>query len=268
MVIRKRVKFGRWRASRQCGTRRIDTEGWLYFNDFIAEYTLDWPQFIWRGHASAKWLLEPSLDRILRRLGMLGDQEIRQNHLLNFKYASRGRRGANPVRLASDNDWWALGQHFGLLTPLLDWTTSPYVAAYFAFLDERSGPRDPRAVFGLSRSAVEERSNAIRAAWQSEDRPPVVDIIDPLSDDNPRLVSQSGLFTRAPDGVDIEKWILTNFPETKPQPARLIKITIPNRDRGMALKNLNRMNVNHLSLFPDLGAAATISNLKLSVRKY
>jgi hypothetical protein len=249
------------------GVRTVRLTKWRYFHDYITQEMLDLRHFIWRGQESAKWVLEPTLDRILRKRGQVRSTKAREDHLRRFKLSSRGRRGPNPPVLQSDNDWWAFGQHYGLATPLLDWTSSPYVAAYFAFVRPENERAPRRAVFGLSRFSVQSGSKAIVDAWQNTDkRPPIIELVEPFSDENSRLVSQGGLFTRSPDGIDVEEWVRDNFDGDNRFP-RLIKITIPNADRELALRSLNRMNINHASLFPDLYASKS-ANLDLIIDKY
>ncbi|MFQ5499937.1 MAG: hypothetical protein ACE5FH_09710, partial [Candidatus Zixiibacteriota bacterium] len=94
-----------------------------------------------------------------------------------------------------------------------------------------------------------------------------VEFIRPKSDENQRLVNQSGLFSRAPDGINLDDWELKNF-EGDSKYYTLRKLLIPNSDRTLVLRTLNRMNINHLSLFPDLYGASKYCNLYGEIKKY
>jgi hypothetical protein len=228
-------------------------------------------KYIWRGQRRSDWPLSSSLDRLFQKLSLPTDEtavlEKRSaEHLKSFKRAARGRRGFNPAIL-SDYEWWALGQHFGLATPLLDWTRSPFAAAYFAFEESPSDPNDStdyRVVYALDEDAVRLKTLEFQHGENVEEgRLPIIEFIDPMSDENQRLVSQDGLFTRAPIGTPIEKWVAQTF-EGLAAPI-FLRIEIPDADRLTCLRALNRMNINHLSLFPDLGGASRFTNLKLEL---
>jgi len=258
----------RWTPTKfEYGMQEFELSSWRYFADFVTAELLDYPQFIYRGQASSGYLLEPTLDRALRLRGKVTSRLARQRHLNNFRFAARGRRGSNPARIDDDNEWWALGQHQGLATPLLDWTTSPYVAAYFAFEDQPREAASRRAVFAIDVNAFDERSKEISKAHSGNARPPIVEFVRPMQDENARLVSQGGLFTRAPDGTDIEAWVRQHFPQGY-EDIVLLKITLPSADRALALRGLNRMNINRASLFPDLAGASAFCNLALETDKY
>jgi hypothetical protein len=227
-------------------------------------------RFIWRGQRRSDWMLESSLDRLFDRLEYKGEirgsrtinpERRSQEHLDDFKYAARGRRGFNPPEL-DENEWWALGQHFGLATPLLDWTHSPYAAAYFAFERHQAGTSH-RVVYGLDRDAVRFRNQRIVEEEASDGRSRVLELIDSLSDENPRLVNQGALFTRAPIGVPIETWVQSYFGGSE-RPV-LLRIEVPSSHRTRCLRALDRMNINHLSLFPDLTGASRATNLRTEI---
>ncbi|MEX0828397.1 MAG: FRG domain-containing protein [Haliea sp.] len=275
------------------GCADVKLFSWKYFTDYVRQEMLDYETYIWRGQRSSNWRLQSTLDRLIEeaKIAKTKRNNFRKQHLERFQFSVRGRRGSNPPVIQDENDWWSLGQHHGLATPLLDWTSSPFAAAYFAFIGKGTPQTRHRAIYALNMVGVENKIEKIISINKkynenlddanNTSRPkgiiarellkksikPEVQFIRPKSDENQRLVNQSGLFSRAPDGEDIDSWIQRNF-EGNTKYYQLIKILIPNKDREEALKMLNRMNINHLTLFPDLYGASKFSNLYGEIERY
>lgn len=277
------------------GYHEVQLNCWRDFVSYVCDEMRNYQSYIWRGHRRADWKLEPTLSRLQREAAVstVQDWNFALQHLEKFKFAVRGRRGQSPPEPKDENEWWALGQHHGLATPLLDWTTSPFVAAFFAFYDDVSRDQtEHRAIFALHAPTLE--GWATRKAREENRRrgedeqvrraaglpigglmsaalfpaAPELVLVRPMSDDNPRLVSQGGLFTRltAPNKV-LEEWVTENHPGDDNE-ISLLKVLIPSGDRDICLQTLNRMNINPLSLFPDLTGASRYTNLHTEIENY
>lgn len=221
-------------------------------------------QLIFRGHRRYDWPLTPSLGRFDPRNIITADVANAQLRL--FRRAVRGRVSDRTlVEDAEEHELWSVGQHHGLLTPLLDWTYSPYVALFFAFEreDRRHGELDNafRALYVLNKTYVE-----------IEDKCPDVSVLEPRKDDHGRLVNQAGLFTYSAYGNTLENFLINSLRDevlgdvSEDEEARelakyICKIYIPNEERAECLRHLRMMNVHHASLFPDLLGAAQYCNV-------
>lgn len=243
------------------GVASTRLQSWAQFHEFVTDGEFNKPHWIFRGQRSAAWLLESTLTRELKKRGGNTEAEtIVNKHREQFRYAIRGRRGPYPADIEESNLLWALGQHHGLATPLLDWTTSPYVALFFVYAENRpETENEDRMVFALNPSLFKYFS-------EKEGRDHIIEVVNPLSDENPRLLNQAGVFTTLPYTQDLETWIREHF--RKKCELVLARVALPNADRAECLRALNRMNINYATLFPDLTGASRHCNLAVEIPNY
>ncbi len=240
-----------------------EIDNWDNLAEIINDYFAYWPGYIFRGQAQNDWLLESTLSRALKKIDAKDKTSLVKDHLETFELEIRGRRGLNPRQL-KENEIWALGQHFGLYTPLLDWTQSPYVALFFALTGLEKSATGKRTLWALNAPDIEQISSWYKNEKGNNSKR-LVELINPILDENSRLVNQNGLFTKLDIENDIEKWVLEG-PDLGW--LTLYKIDFSDNIRDKALFNLNLMNINYSSLFPDLSGSSMNSNVRLTQTDY
>jgi hypothetical protein len=221
--------------------------------------------YVWRGQKKDEdngWSLQSSFDRKMQIKEPNARIKRLRRHLDNFK--GEMNRTYPDVLPQDDVGIWALGQHYGLKTPLLDWTLSPFIAAYFAFSEKRD-PKDQndhyRYVYGLNRS-LERLLSKLKKAGEILSADRSVTLIDQLPYPNPRFTAQKGIFSKAFQGNDITKYI-QSFSRKRPREVLIVKFRIPTKDRQECLHELHLMDINHMSLLLDLRDVVESCNNKL-----
>jgi hypothetical protein len=186
-------------------------------------------------------------------------KNMRDRYLKVFKYAASGLRGASPAFL-EDDQWWALGRHFGLITPLLDWTNSPYIAAFFAlselFTEMNKGGG---LTFAGNKVAV------YRLFDNGQLQGDGLKVISLQVDELVRMHGQLGLFT----WLDSEKYFeLQGFLENTGRGKLLTKLIISDQALIDGLRDLRAHGIDYRLLFPDLAGAAMYANAEFSQGEY
>lgn len=228
--------------------REIELRDWEHYREYVAEEFSGMPIYAFRGHADRTWKLESTLTRLSQRVSKdLKAEFLEKAQLKNFRMRIRGLRGVAPSPL-NDNELWSLGQHYGLCTPLLDWTESPYIAAYFAFENADSCAGGWRTIFALNIAKMVRQKEELRSEG--------FELIEPLQDDNNRIIAQAGLFTKIPTNKDLEAWL-----KEKGLDHHLTKLHIKDDYRLEAINDLKLMNIVGSSIYPDLHGASMTCNM-------
>ncbi len=147
--------------------------------------------------------------------------------------------------------FWNLLQHHGYPTPLLDWTLSPFVAAFFAYrhgAKRQSGDQNIR-IFMFDRAQWEADYTQMQSATLL---PPHFSILEALTIENTRALPQQAI-SSVTNVDDIEDYIARM--EAASSNNYLDVIDLPFSERQLVMRELSLMGITAGSLFPGLDGA-------------
>lgn len=145
-------------------------------------------------------------------------------------------------------------QHHGYPTPLLDWTYSPYVAAFFAFRnitkrqEETATDNDVVRIFVFDHKQWESDFNQVHHLLIAG---PHLSTSELIAIENERMIPQQAMSTLT-NIDDIESYIMSRETEDK---VYLRVIDIPVKERTAVNNELSSMGITAGALFPGLDGA-------------
>lgn len=225
-------------------------DSWEKYKNWVNTVVEQKKDFYYRGQTDHQWILQTTFHRLAADLGITLQQYLDtiipevHYHICAFHNELIDLR--NPEEFGS---FLALLQHHGFPTPLLDWTLSPYIAAYFAYKDvnDRCPQCDYVKIFifdylewlNTFQQPLDLRNVSVK----------YVSVIRPHAKYNPRIIPQRGTYT-VTNVPDMSQYIL-ECSQTANKPF-LYFVTLPVADRPKVMRELNLMGINEMSLFPGL----------------
>lgn len=203
-------------------------------------------RFVFRGQGNNRWKLRTAFHRTGRaNLRRFMRQDVRALYRQLTGLTTHRFNLENPLDYAA---FLALVQHHGYPTPLLDWTLSPFIAAYFAFKDARpdTGKVRLHVLDAIKWNSTFEKAVVLAPTFLH------MTVLEPLALNNPRVLPQQGL-SLVTNVDDLEKYIADH--ETKQKASFLTAIDISTSERSQVMKELALMGINAGSLFPGLDGA-------------
>ena len=238
-------------------TDEIIINNWADFNQrFDDEYEVEYRKINWlfRGQSNKEWGLKSSIYRIIDKV------EKSEEKAREYEVGSIEKFFSEYILYQNENDSQAFFlsnsansnpevkhlvymQHHASPTRLLDWTESPYVALYFAVIDNLNCDG---AIF-LVNTDIIQRTNNILCESAQKNYPYIECFSDWVK--TKRLAIQQGWFTISNRIlVDHQTALINQSRNTKD----FCKISISKDFKREALYRLHLMNISAKTLFPGL----------------
>lgn len=244
---------------------RRHVASWLEFVSIVQGWH-GWRNWCFRGQADATWPLKCSLTRHIEVARVHPDAWELQEKRIRRIFERKSHLFLDDVPKDDELEWLALMQHHGAPTRLLDFTWSPYVAAFFAL--ERATEQaavwalnlpllrrihDRRRIDGISVTKADPRDAAAFHRYYLPNRHAFVWLGDSFRMPQ-RVVAQSGTFLVCGHlGMTVEQ-ILSSYPG---EGELLIEFILDTANlRADAMASLYSMNITQATLFPGLDGLA------------
>jgi hypothetical protein len=212
-------------------------------------------QWYFRGHKDDKrQRLKPSIGREFSYVGRTVCFTRRQEQALLHRFRRHAYKHYDRVL----TEWEALflARHHELPVRLLDWTTNPVVALFFACTHETSDEAKDGALWAIKRR---EGSTCDVDVFDTS-RSPLdyrgIKLVFPFYP-TPRLTEQSGIFTLHEDPwAELDSLAGSVYPEDELDVDRLKKWLVPGEKKQSIIDELERLSINTRTLFPDMDGLA------------
>ncbi|MCA9481927.1 MAG: FRG domain-containing protein [Nitrospira sp.] len=208
---------------------------------------------LFRGQESAGWQLETTLERFGKPNFKMEDYHHIIESLIpavtsltHQNWESENFHPNNITPSVPPNyPFMVYLRHHGFPSPLLDWTRSPYVAAFFAFRSKLKPSDEKATIFAFIEMPEGEKDDSGNGGSIVGLGPNIVT--------DPRHDTQQAEYTICKKRVQKNHFVYCPHEEAFTQNTKsqdqLTKFILPKSERTKVLEKLNLMNVNAYSLF-------------------
>jgi hypothetical protein len=240
----------------------IHVKGWAHILRLFDEMENEPPLKVarlYRGQADHKWKLDDSFSRLIPS-DMDTETALGIEEAATRSFVARARIYMQSSIIPDNSsliDWWAIMQHFGVPTRLMDWTASPYVALYFAVTEEWKKPGAVWTIdyreriedeLELTRAFIENSQKQTDFFWRNSNNKDFCFFVD-LGALDARIANQHGFLSFCGRIPSDHGSILERTDEGRRD---LRKLVIKPSLKPLFLDRLRKMNISPHLLFPGL----------------
>lgn len=240
--------------------------------------------FVFRGHSNASWKLENSIKRLLGKnyTNRVRDFEYFSLQEFKTKFDLYNFNNYKPTTLLK---WFAIMQHYGVPTRMLDFTESPFIALYFCLENSNKMQPENMAIYAINYRKInkitldqikklnpnfeydykdiEDNKDCIYERYIKSDKNSFLWVKEPAML-NKRVEKQRGTFLYTNDtsmGTYDEIFETDVYKDVE-----IYKLEFPSKNWDNYYSILNKMNINGKTIYGDLDGLSKY--IKMFIQAY